>query len=106
MVFSTSQNVRMRQGKRKKREERGDSLRSSQASEVNRLIRLGNKLRIYYNQDNRNNELWEVRAIVDRQIIIYRVWEQSSNRWRYDKVPIQHIEMLSRDDLLTLVGEV
>jgi len=46
-----------------------------------KFLRVGAKVRVFYNDGNPNNELRHIRAVVDGEYIVYRVW--GHRRWRY-----------------------
>ena len=49
--------------------------------ELIEMLQPGNVVRIHYGKDNINNELRHIRAVVDGDQIVYRVWKQQS--WHY-----------------------
>ncbi len=51
--------------------------------EIEELIKPGNKVRVFYNNGNINNEIRHIRAIVDNDQVVYRVWNKHKRRWVY-----------------------
>ena len=45
------------------------------------LIEVGTKVRLFYSAGNRNNEIRHIRAVVDGDQIVYRVWRRGA--WKY-----------------------
>lgn len=43
----------------------------------------GAVIKLDYGENNPNNKTMHVRAIVDDDMIVYRVWSQSKQIWRY-----------------------
>jgi hypothetical protein len=50
---------------------------------LDELLQPGNKVRRSYGKKNPNNCLMHIRAIVDGEWIVYRVWWKSKQYWRY-----------------------
>lgn len=47
------------------------------------MIQPGKKVRLFYSEENPNNQLRHIRAIVDDEYIVYRVWSSGKQTWRY-----------------------
>ncbi len=45
------------------------------------MLSPGQKIRVFYNEGNVNNEIRHIRTIVDDEYIFYRVWKKF--RWKY-----------------------
>jgi hypothetical protein len=46
-------------------------------------IKVGGKLKIFYNKGNINNNKIEIRGIVDDEIIVYKTWLKRKGYWDY-----------------------
>jgi len=55
-------------------------------------LQVGDKLRYFYNEGNRNNCLKHVRGYVDEHLIL-RSWSKRWQTWMYEVKPIWEIEM-------------
>lgn len=49
--------------------------------ELRKMLQPGRKVRVFYNDINPNNEIRHIRAIVDEDRVVYKVWQR--NRYRY-----------------------
>lgn len=47
------------------------------------MLQPGKKVKLFYNEGNPNNELRHIRAIVDDEYIVYRVWSRHKQYWIY-----------------------
>lgn len=47
------------------------------------ILQPGKKVKLFYNEGNLNNEIRHIRAIVDDEYIVYRVWLPRKKTWRY-----------------------
>lgn len=48
---------------------------------LDEMLQPGKKIKVFYNENNRNNAIWHIRAIVDNKCVVYRVWNGKS--WLY-----------------------
>jgi hypothetical protein len=62
-------------------------------------LKVGNSYRIFYNKGNPNNMLIHVRAIVDKDYIVTKVWKNC--KWRYRIEYYYLYQLLARDGMLT-----
>lgn len=70
--------------------------------DLEEILKPNNKIEIFYNQGNRNNKTIEVRKIVDKDYIVYRVYDIDVGEYDYY---IQHIHFFyfcDRKNNLTL----
>lgn len=51
--------------------------------EFDALIVPGARLRVRHNPDSPHSELRHIRAIVDEEYVVYRVWWRHHKRWEY-----------------------
>ncbi len=47
------------------------------------MLQPGKKVRVFYYPGNVNNQLRHIRAIVDEEYVVYRVWSRHKRRWVY-----------------------
>ena len=47
------------------------------------MLQPGKKVKLFYSKGNPNNELRHIRAIVDGEYIVYKVWWVPNQRWYY-----------------------
>jgi len=59
-------------------------------------LKVGDKLRFFYQEGNINNCLYHVRGIVDETCIVVRWWAKNKKRWEY-KVMERHFIDISRE---------
>lgn len=52
-------------------------------AELLEMIQPGKKVRVFYYPGNRNNQLRHIRAIVDEEYIVYRIWSRRRRGWLY-----------------------
>lgn len=52
------------------------------------LLQPEKTVRIFYSPTNPNNEVRHIRAVIDTEYIVYRVWFRSKKRWEYR---VEHI---------------
>ena len=76
-------------------------LRENTLSMLRELLIPGNKVRIFYYKGNPNNCLLHIRAIVDNNWIVYKVWSKQKKYWVY---LVNHISwfQLRYDNLLSV----
>ena len=46
------------------------------------MIKVGTKLKLFFNKDNVNNKLMHIQAIVDDDYIVYKYYNKSKG-WKY-----------------------
>ena len=63
-------------------------------------IKVGNHLRIFFNEGNRNNELINIRDIVDNDYIVYRTYDIGREEFRYHLEHIYYFYLLDKDGVL------
>ena len=66
-------------------------------------LKKGNKLKIYFGEDNINNEVIEIREIVDKEHIVYRTKNQIKNSYAYRMKDLIWFYTLENDDCLFTV---
>jgi hypothetical protein len=49
---------------------------------LDEMLQPGQKIRVFYGEGNINNEIRHIRAIVDDDFIVYRVWSKRKG-WMY-----------------------
>lgn len=47
------------------------------------MLQPGRAVRLDYGPGNPNNGLWHIRAIIDDEFVVYRVWWKHKRRWEY-----------------------
>ena len=52
----------------------------------NEIVKVGQTWRLHYNEGNRNNALLHIRAIVDEEYIVVRVWHNAQWKYRLETV--------------------
>jgi hypothetical protein len=65
--------------------------------DLDKNLQPGKKIRVFYYEGNRNNELRHIRAIVDEKWIVYKVWWPSKQRWHYAVESRYLFEMVNED---------
>jgi len=68
------------------------------------MLQPGNKVRQYFSQGNVNNQLMHIRAIVDGDMIVYKVWSRRKQYWVYDVTSIYRFDLLNEGGYLSLVS--
>ena len=53
------------------------------SKELLNMLQPGKKVKLVYSEWSPNNELRHVRAIVDDEYIVYKVWSRHKKRWHY-----------------------
>lgn len=48
---------------------------------LDEMLQPGQKIRVFYNKGNINNQIRHIRGIIDDEYIVYRVWQK--NRYFY-----------------------
>ena len=56
-------------------------------------FKVGDKLRIYFDENNRNNRLLHVLAIVDDRVMV-KYWKKHKHGWIYDIEPVLYLRDL------------
>lgn len=46
-------------------------------------IKVGNKISLFYSEDNINNKIIHIRAIIDDDYICFRTWSKKHRGWNY-----------------------
>ena len=69
------------------------------------LLRPGNKIRLFYGGKNINNKLIHIRSIVDEDVIVFKTWFKTHQRWHYECENIYYFDMLYKQNILHLVGK-
>jgi len=72
-------------------------------TDLDTMLQPGNKIRLFYDKGNPNNNLMHIRAIVDDDQIVYRWWSRRKQNWRYVIVWRYMFELWHKDNNLTLV---
>jgi hypothetical protein len=65
--------------------------------EVLDLVKVGNKLKVFYNEGNSNNETIHIRGIIDKDQVIVRKWINHCKDWKYRIEWIYWFEILLKD---------
>ncbi len=47
------------------------------------MLQPGNKVKVFISKENIHNQLRHIRAIIDNEYIVYKVWFKSKQDWRY-----------------------
>jgi hypothetical protein len=63
-------------------------------SDLKELVKLGARLYIFYSDGNINNRIVHIRAIVDDEWIVWRIWSRKRRRWLYHVGHISRFEYL------------
>lgn len=61
----------------------------------------GKKIKLFINDANPNNKIYHIRAIVDDEYIVYKVWSRSKQRWNYHIDWFYLFEMYLKNGWLT-----
>lgn len=49
---------------------------------LDEMLQPGQKVKVFYNEGNINNQIRHIRAVVDGEFIVYRVWSRRKG-WQY-----------------------
>ncbi len=60
----------------------------------------GEKYRIFFDDNNPNNKVIHIRAIVDKEYIVCKQWFKRKKMWRYSVEHIYYLELLAKDNRL------
>lgn len=69
--------------------------------EVIKMLTPGKKVRVFYGENNPNNQIRHIRAIVDEQYVTYRVWNRKRQRWIYHTIWIYDFQLAFEGNHLT-----
>tara|TARA_Y100001935_G_C17050726_1_gene381873 strand:+ start:160 stop:408 length:249 start_codon:yes stop_codon:yes gene_type:complete len=61
---------------------------------LKRLIKPGKKFRAYYGENNPNNVLYHVRAIVDDDYVVVKHWVKHKKRWSYEVITTYALDVM------------
>ena len=50
---------------------------------LKKILLPGMKIRVFFNKNNPNNQLRHIRAIIDDEYVVYRVWSRGKQSWCY-----------------------
>lgn len=50
---------------------------------LDEMLQPDQKVRVFYNEGNINNQLRHIRAIVDDEFVVFRVWSKHKQYWVY-----------------------
>jgi hypothetical protein len=67
---------------------------------LDKMLQPGNKVHVFYNDNNINNQIRHIRAIVDEDQIVYRVWSKKGY-WRYFVTGRYEFELKYENGVLT-----
>lgn len=59
-------------------------------------IKAGSKIKLFYNENNINNRIIYIRAIVDDDNVVFKVWSKGKRRWNYFIEDISYFEINSK----------
>lgn len=68
------------------------------------IVKVGNKIRIFYGGKNINNKLIHIVAIVDDDEIVYKTWLKHKKYWSYKCENVYYFDTLYNENILHLVG--
>jgi len=66
-------------------------------------MRPGNKVRLFISENNVNNKLMHVLAVVDEDYVVYKSWSRRRQSWNYQVEYIYLFELFNKEGWLTLV---
>lgn len=70
--------------------------------ELDKMLKVGNKIKVFYNKGNRNNRLYHVRAIMDDEYVVVKTWVRHKKRWAYSVLDLYWFEIHWEDGKLSL----
>ena len=70
---------------------------------LKKLFKPGNKVKIFFNEGNINNEIIEIKEIVDNDYIVYRVYNIGEGKYCYKIQFIYYFKLLEKDGCLSLL---
>ena len=70
---------------------------------LKKLFKPGNKVIIFFNEGNINNEIIEIKEIVDNDYIVYRVYNIGEEKYYYEIQFIYYFKLLEKDGCLSLL---
>lgn len=71
----------------------------------NPIIAPLNVVRLFINAGNPNNKTMHIRAIVDGEYVVYRVWSETKQNYAYALTDVLLFEGYIEEGWLTLVGK-
>ena len=75
----------------------GDKLVSSDVmpkKTLKELLKPGNKLRLFFDEGNINNKRIHIRAIIDDDYVVYKIWSRRKQIWYYQVEYIYFFKLL------------
>jgi len=75
------------------------------SSKLMDMLTIGSKIRLYYGKDNPNNKLYHIRAFIDDEWIVYRLWLKHKKRWHYGIEHLWHFHFAFEAGLLKREGK-
>ena len=63
-------------------------------------IKVGEKYQILSGPEKTPQEVMHIRAIVDRNYVVYRIWSKRKQMWRYSVESKYYLELLEKDERL------
>ena len=61
---------------------------------IDELLQPGQVVRLYFQENNRNNALYHIRAVVDEKWVVYRKWSKRKQSWQYNLCDRGYLELL------------
>lgn len=62
--------------------------------EVLTMVQPGEAVQVFFGEANVNNEIRHIRAIVDSEYVVYRVWSKHKGRWLYQVGDLMEFQVL------------
>jgi hypothetical protein len=78
--------------------------RDSPSPALLRLLQPGARLRVWYRHPDSNAETYHIRAIVDNNFVVSRIWSKHRNGWDYRVDHWYFFELTLKDGGLRKVG--
>lgn len=66
--------------------------------QLSRYLRPGKSIRLFYCKGNGANRTMHIRAIVDKQNVIYKYWHDG--KWKYDIIAVSVLETYNKEGCL------
>lgn len=68
---------------------------------LDEMLQPGQKIKVFYHEGNIHNQIRHIRAIIDDDYIVYRIWGKRSRAWLYNIVHRYDFELKYEDGRLS-----
>jgi hypothetical protein len=68
------------------------------------ILQPGNTVKIFFNEGNRCNKTIEIKEIVDKNYIVYRIYDIGEESYYYKIEFVYYFKMLEKDNCLSIIN--